>query len=308
MKQLILSLMCIGGAITVAAEDPLTAAREQYASAAYEEALATLTRLRAAGTAPDQVEQVDQYRAFCLFALGRTREAVGVSEGLITKNPTLQLDSSEVSPRIISMFAEVRKRLLPGLVRERYRTARTALDAKDFEGAETQLGDVRHMLEEAEKAGAMDETLSDMRVLVDGFLDLTRTLRANAASNNVAQRPVPQPPSPADADAAARSQPAAPRIFDSSAASVTAPVALRQIVPSYPSALLTIAKAQETKGVLEVVIDENGNVERSIMRDSVNPIYDGLVVQASKSWKYRPAMFGEKPVKYLKTIVINVQR
>jgi hypothetical protein len=44
------------------------------------------------------------------------------------------------------------------------------------------------------------------------------------------------------------------------------------------------------------------------MRDSVNPIYDALVVRASRAWKYRPALLGEKPVKYSKTIAINVQK
>jgi hypothetical protein len=304
MKQLVIGLMCISGAITVAAQDPLAAARDLYASAAYEEALATLTRLHDDATAAAQAEQVEQYRAFCLFALGRTREAVGVSEDLIAKNPTLQLDSAEASPRIISMFAEVRKRLLPGLIREHYRTARAALDAKDAAGAEAQFGEVRRMIDEAEKVNAIDETLADMRVLVDGFLDLARTSRAAAAP-----RPALQPPTPAASDVPSKSQPPPPpAIFDSTAPGVTAPVAIHQDVPSYPRSLVTIVKTDVTKGTLEVLIDENGNVERSVMRDSVNPIYDGLVVRASKTWKYRPALMGDRPVKYVKLIAINVQK
>jgi hypothetical protein len=304
MKQLVIGLMCISGAITVAAQDPLAAARDLYASAAYEEALATLTRLHDDGAAAAEAEQVEQYRAFCLFALGRTREAVGVSEGLIAKNPTLQLDSAEASPRIISMFADVRKRLLPGLIREHYRTARATLDAKDAAGAEAQFGEVRRMIDEAEKVNAIDETLADMRVLVDGFLDLARTSRAP-----VAPRPALQPPTPAATDVPSKSQPPPPpTIFDSTAHGVTAPVAIHQDVPSYPRSLVTIVKTDVTKGTLEVLIDENGNVERSVMRDSVNPIYDGLVVRASKTWKYRPALMGDTPVKYVKLIAINVQK
>jgi hypothetical protein len=294
----------------VAAQDPLMAARDLYASAAYEEALATLTRLHDDATAPAQMELVDEYRAFCLFALGRTDEAIGISEGLIAKNPTLQLDSAEASPRIISMFADVRKRLLPGLIRQHYRTARAALDSKDAAGAEAQFGEVRGMIEEAEHLGAMDETLTDMRVLAEGFLNLARTSRASV---RVAPRSTPaEPSSPAitdSADVPSGGQPAGPaRIFDSAAADVTGPVAIRQEVPPYPKSLLSIVKTDVTTGLLEVLIDENGNVERSVMRDSVNPIYDGLVVRASRTWKYRPALMGEKPVKYMKTIAINVQK
>ena len=305
MKQfVVIGLMCISGAIAVAAEDPLAAARDLYASAAYEEALAALTRLHDDTPASVPAEQVEQYRAFCLFALGRTREAVGVSESLIAKNPTLQLDSAEASPRIISMFADVRKRLLPGLIREHYKAARAALEAKDAADAETQFGQVRRMIDEAEKVNAIDDTLADMRVLVDGFLDLARTSRATAAA-----RPAPQPAPPAATDVPSRSQPPAPpTIFDSTVPGVTPPVAVHQDVPSYPRSLVTIVKTDVTKGTLEVLIDENGNVVRSVMRDSVNPIYDSLVVRASKSWKYRPALIGETPVKYVKLIAINVQK
>src|SRR4030088_1159525 len=147
--------MCLGGTIAVAAQDPLGAARDLYASADYEKALATLTRLHDDTTSADQTE-VDEYRAFCLFALGRTREAVGVSERLIAKNPTLQLDSAEASPRIIAMFADVRKRMLPGLIREHYRTARAALDSKDPAAAEARFEEVRRMIEEADKVSAID--------------------------------------------------------------------------------------------------------------------------------------------------------
>src|SRR5438045_3483107 len=71
MKQFLIGLACIGLAGTVAAQDPLSTARDLYASASYEEALVMLTGLREGSAAATVVEQVDQYRAFCLFALGR---------------------------------------------------------------------------------------------------------------------------------------------------------------------------------------------------------------------------------------------
>ena len=69
--------------------------------------------------------------------------------------------------------ATVRKRVLPPLIRDEYRTAR-ALAAQKDPDAEPRLTQVQQMLEEAEKVGAWDDTLADLRVLVDGFLDLSR--------------------------------------------------------------------------------------------------------------------------------------
>src|SRR5437773_10406596 len=120
MKRFLIGLVCISLAGTAAAQDPLSAARDLYASASYEEALVMLTGLRDRGAAATMVEQVDQYRAFCLFALGRNAEAQKVAEGLILQNPMLRLDGGDASPRIAAMFSDVRRTLLPALVREHY--------------------------------------------------------------------------------------------------------------------------------------------------------------------------------------------
>src|SRR5262245_45931654 len=74
-----------------AQDDSLKTARDLYTSAAYEEALAELTR---AGGAPDAdaAREKDVYRAFCLVALGRTTEAETVAESLVRKDPLFTLD------------------------------------------------------------------------------------------------------------------------------------------------------------------------------------------------------------------------
>jgi hypothetical protein len=71
MKALTKAAGIVGLALAAAqaglgAQDSLTAAKDQYASAAYEDALSTLTRLTGSGgAAPDIARQVDEYRAFC---------------------------------------------------------------------------------------------------------------------------------------------------------------------------------------------------------------------------------------------------
>src|SRR5262249_2247596 len=90
-----------------AAADSLGDAKELYASAAYEEALAALTRVDE-NSPPETVKEAREYRAFCLFALGRTEEAEKVAEALIQTDPLLRLADRDRSPRIEAMFTGVR--------------------------------------------------------------------------------------------------------------------------------------------------------------------------------------------------------
>ena len=68
MNGLLIGFAVLAFATAVAAEESLTAAKDLYASAAYEDALSTLTRLQAStATGAPMAAQIDQYRAFCLF-------------------------------------------------------------------------------------------------------------------------------------------------------------------------------------------------------------------------------------------------
>src|SRR5229473_796164 len=173
-RLLVISTICLivvpgAAASAAAAQDPLAAAKDLYASAAYEEALSALTNAREHG-APEVVHQADQYVAFCLLALGRKAEA----ESAIREDPLAPLDPRDASPRIEAMFTLVRKRLLPGLIRDAYRTARATTEKGDVTGGVQQLTRVRSLLDAAKALETWDETLGDMNVLVEGFLELSR--------------------------------------------------------------------------------------------------------------------------------------
>jgi len=303
MRRLSIGLICLALTGTVSAQDPLSAARDLYAAASYEEALVMLTGLRDRNPAAAMVEQVDQYRAFCLVALGRNAEAQKVAEGLISKNPMLQLDRADASPRITAMFSDVRRTMLPALVREHYKTARTALDSKDFAGAEPQFLQLKGMLEEADKLKLSDPVLSDMRLLVDGFLDLARTSQASIAKA--------APPAAPPVAAALKPEPAVPAprpVYDISASDVTAPVVVSQNVPPIPQALKSFMKEGQVTMMLDVQIDERGQVERATIRTSRYATYDELLLRAARNWRYMPAMKDGVPVKYLRTIVMVLQK
>jgi len=205
VQSIVITLVvAIASAVLRSAQDPLSAAKDLYASAAYEDALSTLSRIDADAAAPELSRQVDEYRAFCLYALGRTREAESAAETMIRRQPLARLDAADASPRLESMFSDVRKRLLPSLIREQFRAARTAIDQKSYRAAEPRLTHAREMILEAQKLGVKDDGLGDLSDLVDGFLGLIQSAseqRAAAqpvaivASNTTAQAP-PAPAAP----------------------------------------------------------------------------------------------------------------
>jgi hypothetical protein len=295
------TLLMLGAGLV--AQDPLRDAKDLYASAAYEDALSTLTKLGSAGDgAPDVQRQAQEYRAFCLFALRRTNEAESVAEAIIKKEPFAKLDAADASPRLEAMFAGVRKRLLPALIRERFRAARSGLDQKDYSAAEPHLTQARLMIADAEKLGVRDDTLADLGVLVDGFLQMIR-LQSEQRSPALASA---GSDAPATAAAAVRLPAAPPQSFSAADDGITAPVAIDQRLPTMNAVMARIAQSSHRNGILDIVISESGEVVDAVVRQSLMPAYDTLVAASARHWKYRPAMKDGVPVRYVKTIALVV--
>jgi TonB family protein len=293
MKQLAIAVALLASAIPAAAQDdPLKTARDLYASAAYEQALTELTRLRG-GAAVSAAGDVDAYRAFCLVALGRTAEAETVAESLLRKNPTLTIDQyPDASPRIAAIFTSVRNRVLPEVIRSEYKTARD-LAGKNPAESDSHMTYARRLLDDAQKIGAWDDTLADLRMLVDGFLELSRA------------RPVDPPVAAAKADAAAAPAASVPVEFRAGNVGVVPPVIVSQALPPVPAPLLDLVKRLRGTETLEVVIDERGRVDKVTVTQSVNSAYDRLIVAAAREWKYKPATKDGRPVRFVKTVVID---
>jgi TonB family protein len=315
----------LASAAPLGAEDALSAAKELYVSAAYEDALTALSTIADGAPAPEVARQVDEYRAFCLYALGRTNEAESVAESMIRREPLVRLDSADASPRIESMFADVRKRLLPTLIRDRFRAARSAIDGKNFNTAEMPLTEARLMIVEAEKLNIKDEGLGDLSVLVDGFLQLIRSTaeQQSAARQTAVVVPAAAPASPPLAsppqlppapEAAVRQAPPPPspaaaaelgqRVYSLEDEDVSPPAIIDQRMPALPVEMTLMVKALHTTGVLDIVIDEKGDVVDATIRRSVTAGFDGAVLKSARRWKYRPAMKNGVPVRYLKTIAL----
>jgi TonB family protein len=60
------------------------------------------------------------------------------------------------------------------------------------------------------------------------------------------------------------------------------------------------------RGTIRVTIDEVGRVENAVMMKPVHPLYDPILLDAARSWRYVPAKRGGLAVKYVKTVDVTL--
>jgi len=264
----------------------LSAAKSLYASGDYEEALKKLpTDLNA--------DEADQYRALCLLALGKTDDAQRVIEGLVTRRPLFKMSEGDVSPRLLTMFHDARKRVLPAAVRALYAKAREDFDQKNFTAAAAGLKDLMPLFGD-DDLGAAAASLADLKLVAEGFLKLTDTELANLERANAEM-----------AAAQRRALAEANRAYSADDKDVKPPIEVSREMPEWrPST--TAVNRPEYRGILRIVIDERGKVESATIIQSVLASYDPLLVEAAKQWLYRPALRNGQAVKYVKLIAISL--
>ena len=270
----------------------LAAAKALYASGDYEEALNNLSAIKA----DDSVDEVEEYRSLCLLALGRTAEAQRSLERLVTRNPLFKMSEADVSPRLIAIFHDVRRRILPGTVRDLYAKAKANFEQGKYDVAKPQFEDLMTLLADDDLAEDA-ASLSDLKMLSDGFLKLaTAQLAAKAEAAKVTPPPAPKPA--ATEEVAATSM--ANRTFGVEDKEVTPPVDVKCPMPEWHP--VTPAQMRDLRGVLRVVITADGKVEAASLVTPAHPAYDPLLLAAVKDWQYKPAMRDGQPVRYQKLI------
>ena len=276
------------------AQDTVAAAQQLYNSAAYDEALAMLDRLKASGASdPASASLIEQYRAFCLLAVGNQSDAERAIESLVAGDPTFQPDKA-ISPRLLSVFRDARRRMLPFAIRQRYVNAKASFDQKAYQAAADEFDAVLRLLE-APDAVASDPALADLRTVALGFRDLAKA----AAARNAPPSAPEAPPTPA---------PPPPRAFyTADDDGVIAPVAIKQNLPPWPQSIPKPTQAGR-RAVLDIVINEDGAVESVVVRQSIGTWYDELLVREAKRWSYKPATKDGAPVKYRKLMQVVVEK
>jgi hypothetical protein len=284
------------GAASTRNVDSIDAARELYASARYDEALAVLNGLGGSNSSAPEKKVIEQYRSLCLLALGRADEAEAAIAAVVRVDPFYKPSEAEASPRVRATFADVRQRLLPDLATARYAEAKQAYDRKSFAEASARFRELVALLDDPQMAGR----LNDLRTLAAGFVELATTAAAPPPPPKENENEAAEPPAPVEPKKSA-----APRVYTAEDGNVVPPVIINQDVPSVPAAIVGMTR---DKGVLDLVIDEQGRVVSIALRARVHPLYDTLLMTAAREWKYKPAQLNGTPVKYRKLLQISIKR
>jgi hypothetical protein len=327
--------------------DTLVKAKALYAEASYDEALVALKGNDGA--------EAYQYRALCFLALGKTQDAERAIESLINVAPTFAVSDADLPPRLVTLFAQTRKRVMPGVVKRLFTEARADFQARNMTTARDKFEKVLTLTKDPAMADSADAV--DLQLLVASYIDIvknsapapvpaanpvrTGTLTAPsvtppaAASTSAVNTsvvattsPVTAPavtPSPASgASALAQAQPKAAEAARAAAAATPPPnaasvgepsvatrvlvpaVTVRQNFPAYEP--LPGQPFKPMSGAVRINIGADGKVKSAVMEVSIDPRYDIRVVNAAKSWQYKPATLGGQPIQSEKVVQINIAK
>ena len=272
-------------AATAGAQDALATARELYASAEYEKALSALNGATPEANGSAAVE-IGRYRVLCLIALGRASDASKAIESIVLSHPFYEPAAAEVSPRVRAAFTAVRQRVLPGFARNLYADAKAAFDRKSYGEAALALDKTLKVIDNIDPASRGE--LADLRVVASGFLELSRAAFA---------------PPVAPAATPARKDPPPPTLPPPPATPATGLVVLKQDLPPMPLSIASQASGN-TRGVVEVDIDDAGNVTGARVLQSVHVLYDALLLNATRGWKYEAPRVAGKPTASRKRVEV----
>ena len=289
---------CLECGLGAAGQDTLARAKDLYGLAEYDEALAILNRLHETAS-PVVSSEVAGYQVLCLLALGRTDDAQKGIEALVKADPLYRPSESTMSPRTRVRFDAVRRELLPTIVQQAYDKAKAAFDRKELAVALVEFDRVVALLDEPGLADA--QSMADLRRLATGFRDLSKAAVADvpaapaAASANMSAPAVATPPPAPD--------PA--RTYTGDDAGVVPPMVVSRRTPAWQPRN-DIEKRREFRGLLDLEIDEAGDVTSAVLGKSIHPVYDRELVDRSRTWKFRPATKDGVPVKYRMRIEIRL--
>jgi hypothetical protein len=125
------------------------------------------------------------------------------------------MSDTDVPPRLVTMFHDVRRRLLPGAIRTLYAKAKSNYDQKNFAPAIVQFKDLLTLAND-EDLGDEAAALADLKMLGEGFLGLSiveqdKAVAAAAAKAAAAAAAAPPPkPEPPPVDPGPKTPPGAP--------------------------------------------------------------------------------------------------
>jgi TonB family protein len=266
----------IGFSSPAAAQEPLTKAKALYDAAAYEDALTVLT--------PVDMPEAQQYKALCLLALGRTQDAAGAVEKLVTAQPMFEPSAQDAPPRFLTLVSDTKRKLLPSLARRAFNEGREQFRNGSREEALVRFNLVMTLTSDPSYKQSADA--DDLRTLAAGFIDLAKATAP--------------PPAPAPAIAAAAPEPS--RSLDPP--EIVQPIVVKQFIPPVPA---EVGSQGNPVLSVRVVIGTNGKVTEALIQQPSHPLYDRLVLQAARDWTYQPAKMNGRPVTSEKVVTVQLR-
>jgi TonB family protein len=205
------------------------------------------------------------------------------------------------------------------VIRSLFADARSDFQAKELERARGKFERVLALTNDPAAAGAPD--LKDLKILTTGYLEIVKNSpspaavpptaaasapRAAATSQPLFPSPPVTPPAGRATPAAAPNAPAASPVAAAKvrSATVVPAVTIRQDMPAYTTPAGTQGKA--LSGSIRIVIGVDGKVKDARIEKSVEPRYDNRLMQATKSWSYKPATLNGEAVESEKLVTITV--
>jgi len=246
------AIVAMPGARVGYGQDDFGGAKTLYVNASYEEALGVLDKqAEAAGQTGTRAAELHHYRALCLIALGRTGEADQAIALSVAADPFSVPDTSELAPRVASVFTAARARLVPDVARAALAEGRQLMQKGDPAGAHKRFEAVTKLLAEPGLAGRAD--LVDLTLAANAFAELTQAQIAAAAAAAAASAAATPPPAAAVAapgptvPSSPVTQPAPSATVPSSAASAASRRPVTQPPPApRPAAPQTASSSQPT--------------------------------------------------------------
>ena len=121
----------------------------------------------------------------------------------MTRQPLFKMSDADISPRLVTMFRDTRKRLLPSTARDLYAKAKADFEQQQYATSSAEFKDLLALLGDEDLTTDSTSTVADLKMLAEGFAKLAETNAASAAKGadlapaSVAQ-PIPLPPAPQD--------------------------------------------------------------------------------------------------------------
>jgi hypothetical protein len=97
-----------------------------------------------------------------------------------------------------------------------------------------------------------------------------------------------------------------PIIYTAADEGVVPPVEISRTMPRWVPGN-PLLRSATFRGVLEFVVNEQGEVESAALAVPISPLYDSTLLDATTTWRYRPATKAGGPVKFRKRLEVVLQ-